>query len=88
MERTQSFVCKGSKGGARCKSQSPNVQPWRVHYSQHGTFWVTDAVASQGEIEEECARCWDAMEIDKGVLCALKTFPISTEAWSMLGDKA
>jgi tetratricopeptide (TPR) repeat protein len=60
-----------------------------------GTFWVTEAVASRGEIEEEQAAqdlCWDAMEMDKGsagklktVLRALETFPISTEAWGMLG---
>ena len=60
-----------------------------------GTFMVTEAEARRGQImEEEAAQeiCYDAMEMMKGsteklteILQALDTFPLSTEAWNMLG---
>mmetsp|Transcript_25325 Transcript_25325/g.53501 ORF Transcript_25325/g.53501 Transcript_25325/m.53501 type:complete len:895 (-) Transcript_25325:24-2708(-) len=60
-----------------------------------GTFMVTEAQARRGEIIEENEAqemCWDAMEMIKGsaekllqILEALECFPLSTEAWGMLG---
>ena len=60
-----------------------------------GTFMVTEAQAQRGQIvEEEEAQtmCYDAMEMEEGsqeklleVLDALSYFPLSTEAWGMLG---
>ena len=60
-----------------------------------GTFMVTEAEARRGEIvEEKDAQdiCYDAMDMMKGsteklvtILHALRTFPLSTEAWGMLG---
>ena len=60
-----------------------------------GTFWVTQAVAERGEIVEEQEAqdaCYDAMGMASGsnakllkVLSALNHFPLSTEAWGMLG---
>ena len=60
-----------------------------------GTFLVTEAEAQRGEIvEEKYAQemCYDAMEYEQGckeklleILRALEYFPLSTEAWGMLG---
>ncbi|KAK1748760.1 hypothetical protein QTG54_000699 [Skeletonema marinoi] len=60
-----------------------------------GTFMVTEAEARRGQILEERAAqdiCYDAMDMTKGsteklieILHALGTFPLSTEAWGMLG---
>lgn len=60
-----------------------------------GTFMVTEAEARRGEIlEEKSAQdiCYDAMDMRQGsteklvtILHALRTFPLSTEAWGMLG---
>ena len=60
-----------------------------------GTFMVTAAEARRGQIIEEHEAqdlCYDAMEMEKGstdkllvVLDALKHFPLSAEAWGMLG---
>eukprot|EP00979_Chaetoceros_neogracilis_P011999 scaffold3074_cov280-Chaetoceros_neogracile.AAC.14 len=55
----------------------------------------TEAQAQRGEIVEERDaqdRCYDAMECEKGsteklreILIALNIFPLSTEAWGVLG---
>jgi len=60
-----------------------------------GTFMVTEAQARRGEIAEENYAqdvCYDAMEYEQGstdklqvILSALDHFPLSTEAWGMLG---
>ena len=60
-----------------------------------GTFMVTQAVAERGQIvEEQFAQdlCYDAMDLEQGssekiekILEALRQFPLSTEAWGMLG---
>jgi tetratricopeptide (TPR) repeat protein len=60
-----------------------------------GTFLVTDAEAERGQIkEEEHAQdmCYDAMDLPSGsteklklILRALKIFPLSVEAWGMIG---
>ena len=60
-----------------------------------GTFMVTEAQARRGEIAEERNAqdmCYDAMEMKDGsaeklthILRALEHFPLSTEAWGMLG---
>jgi len=60
-----------------------------------GTFMVTRAQAERGQIiEEEQAQdmCYDAMEMQEGspgkleqILAALNHFPLSVEAWGMLG---
>ncbi|KAL7449451.1 hypothetical protein ACHAXS_000203, partial [Conticribra weissflogii] len=61
-----------------------------------GSFLVTEAQAHRGEIlEEKRAQelCYDAMEMKKGsakklnkILQALNCFPLSTEAWGMIGQ--
>jgi len=58
-------------------------------------FMVTEAVTQRGEIQEEGYAqdlCYDAMEMEPGStvkllrsLEALRAFPLSTEAWGMLG---
>mmetsp|Transcript_3459 Transcript_3459/g.5264 ORF Transcript_3459/g.5264 Transcript_3459/m.5264 type:complete len:907 (-) Transcript_3459:1869-4589(-) len=63
--------------------------------TRHTMFMVTEAEAERGQIYEEGTAqelCYDAMEMTKGsteklmeILCALDTFPLSTEAWGMLG---
>ena len=61
-----------------------------------GTFMVSEAEAQRGKIDEEDSaqyKCYDAMELTKRspqklltILDALDIFPLSTEAWSMLGS--
>ncbi|KAL7535430.1 hypothetical protein ACHAWF_005165 [Thalassiosira exigua] len=75
------------------KIDSFQLSSYTIH--NIGTFMVTEAQARRGEIVEEREAqdmCYNAMEMVKGspeklevVLRALDHFPLSTEAWGMLG---
>lgn len=81
------------------KKAKEKVASFRIsdYTTRHaGMFMTTEAEAERGQILEEGAAqelCYDAMEMTKGsaeklmkILSALNTFPLSTEAWNMLGQ--
>lgn len=79
---------------AKDKVDSFRISDYTIRHV--GMFMVTEAEAERGQIYEEGAAqelCYDAMDMTKGsteklmqILSALNTFPLSTEAWGMLGQ--
>ena len=89
------FCAKLPKAAKKAKEKVASFSISDYTTRNVGTFMVTEAMAKRGQIlEEERAQdvCYDAMDMTQGskgklieILRALEIFPLSTEAWGMLG---
>ena len=87
---------KAPKVTTKSREMIENFDINAYHTRHVGVFMSSEEQARRGEIleeEEAQATCYDAMEMYPGtmdklqtILNALKKFPLSTEAWSLLGS--